>query len=159
MNEERDKVFNFLKEINIQYQIIEHPAIFTVLEAKQINLKGTGCKNLFLRNQKKTNYYLAILEENTNLDIKVLSKKLNESRLSFASEADLERILKTTKGSVSLFNILNSNEIIVVLDEKLKDKNDLLFHPNDNTASIVISYNNILRILENKMISHVTIKI
>jgi Ala-tRNA(Pro) deacylase len=53
----------------------------------------------------------------------------------------LFKYLGVTPGSVSLFGLINdeSDHVIVFLDESLKDAEHLSFHPNNNTASLVIT--------------------
>ena len=49
-----------LMELNVQYQIIKHPPVYTIEDVTQIsNLDFDKIiKNLFVRDDKKENYYL-----------------------------------------------------------------------------------------------------
>lgn len=51
-----------LKSLNIEYEKVEHPAVYTVEEAKEKvpKIDGVGCKNLFLRTQKKRSFFIYI---------------------------------------------------------------------------------------------------
>ena len=58
-------------------------------------------------------------------------------------------ILKLEKGSVTPFGILNDtdNKVLLVIDKELKDKR-LLFHPNINTKTISVTYDNLIKFIK-----------
>ena len=133
-------LYEILKKLDIAYDEIEHEAVYTVLEAKQIKnmIDGVGCKNLFIKD-KSNNYYVYILPEDKKANFKELSRYLKTSGLTFASEEELFNILKLSKGSVTPLGIINDNLHItkILVDSFLIDKK-LLFHPNINTKTISI---------------------
>ncbi len=106
-----------LKTLKIKYDMAEHPAVYTVEEAKQKvpNIKGIGCKNLFLKTKKKE-YFLYTLPDDKQIDLKELSEKLSVTRFHFASRENLEDILNITPGSVTPLAIINDieNKVTVV---------------------------------------------
>ena len=53
----------------------------------------TICKNLFLCNRQKTNFYLLMMPGDKPFKTKELSAQINSARLSFASAEDMERLL------------------------------------------------------------------
>ena len=114
----REETIEYLKKENIDFTIIEHPAVFTVDEADRLNLphKEAHAKNLFIRDEKKRNYYLITLKEDKVLDLKDLRRRFGTKSLSFASSDDLERILgvkpsSMTRNTPSISSsILNSRE-------------------------------------------------
>ena len=136
-----------LKKLNIKYQEVSHHAVYTVEEAQFIKkmIKGVGCKNLFLRN--KNNYFLVVLQDDKILDIKGLSKILNVNKLSFAN--DMEAIINLKAGNCSPFGIINDkeNKVKLVIDKDLTN-NYLLFHPNRNTATISIYYDDLIKFIK-----------
>jgi Ala-tRNA(Pro) deacylase len=137
------KLYRILEEMGIGFDYYEHPAAPTV-EAALINWKNidsTHCKNIFFRNHKGNQHYLVIMEHSMPLDIHDLEHRLKQGKLSFASPERLFRYLGVTPGSVSLFGLINdeSDHVYVFLDKRLKDAAHLSFHPNDNTASLVIT--------------------
>ena len=142
-------IYDILKKLEIIYQEVEHEPIFNCLKAQHINNKidGTGCKNLFLTDNKK--YYLVILEESKRLNIKEISKQMNTSHLSFASLKELKDVLNLEMGSVTPFGIINDidNQVILLIDRELKNKN-LLFHPNINTKTISLAYDDLIKFIE-----------
>ena len=89
----RQRVFDALKDLDISFQVYDHPPIRTSGDSFLLpeDVEGGKCKNLFLRNNEGTNHYLVILGLESRCDLKILARKLNEKRLSFASE---DRLLK-----------------------------------------------------------------
>ena len=146
----KNDLLKILKDLNINYQIIEHEPVYTVKEAQKINLKieGFGCKNLFLKSNKK--YYLLISLDDEILNLNEISKKLNLKKFSFASVKELEEKLQLFPGSCTPFGIINDaeNEVTLLLSTKLKNKK-LLFHPLTNKATINITYNDLIKFINN----------
>lgn len=145
-------VFDTLNNLNIEYQTYEHAAVFTVEESKKVDsqIPAGKTKNLFLRNDKATKYYLVIVEADIKVDIKKLSNDLNESKFSFGSAEKMEDLIGLTPGSVSPFGLINNNDhnVIVVVDQNLLKHEEIGFHPNINTATITITPNDFKKFLE-----------
>ena len=99
------EVLEALDKLGISYARHEHPPVSTVEEAEKYwgGLHGAHCKNLFLRNNRGTCHYLVIVEASRRVDLKALTSKLNEDRLSFASPGRLMKYLGLEPGSVSPF--------------------------------------------------------
>lgn len=149
---DKNEVLAFLRQSNISYQITEHPAAKTIEEIDSFHLPNSEyiVKNLFLRDDKKRNYYLLVLRKDKAADLKGLRTKLRTRPLGFASEADLSRLLSLPKGSVTPLGILNdeSRSVQVFVDSEV-----LLFplvgiHPNDNTATVWLSPKDLWAIIE-----------
>ena len=145
------ELYKILEDLNIEYLYFEHPPVATVEEAikhwKEIH--GFKCKNLFFRNHKGNQHYLVILEYMQHLAIKDLEKRLNQGKLSFASDKRLNKYLGLSPGSVSPFGLINDkdNHVKVFLDTSLKTADKIGFHPNVNTAKLVISFEDFERFL------------
>ncbi len=141
---ERSKVLKHLDTLAINYEIYEHPPLPTIEDAIRHwkDIKATHCKNLFFRNHKGNRHYLVIIEYSKNLSIHDLEKRLKQGKLSFASEKRMQKYLEVNPGSVSVFGLINDteNHVHLFLDENLKKAQFISFHPNDNTATIVISF-------------------
>ncbi len=142
-------IYEVLNNLEIEYEEIEHSAVYTVDEAKKIEcqLDGIGCKNLFLTD-KKGYYYLYVLKDDKKADLKDLALKLNVSRLTFGNEEDLRRLLDLSKGSVTPLGIINDfdNKVILVFDKEIVGER-ILCHPNVNTKTISINWNDLIRIV------------
>ena len=143
-------LYDIFRELDIEFEEIEHDPVFTVGQAKAIENKidGTGCKNLFLTD-KKGKYFLVILEDNKKANMKEITKTVNTSHLSFADISELKSILQLGKGSVTPFGIINDfdNKVLLVIDKDLKDKK-LLFHPNVNNKTISVTYDDLIKFID-----------
>lgn len=141
-----------LKNLNIDFIEVEHPAVYTVEEAKEKlpNMEGIGCKNLFLKTKKKE-LFLYTLPEDKKVDLNSLAGKLNVKNFHFASKETLKEVLDLIPGSVTPLAIMNDkdNQVTVLLDKELKDKK-VQVHPNKNTATIILSYHDLIKYIESE---------
>lgn len=151
MNERREKVFNKLKELEIDYGVYEHPPLDTIEIALEYwkNIDAMHCKNLFFRNHKGNRHYLVIIKDTTPFSIRSLEKKLRQGKLTFGSEKRLMKYLGVSPGSVSPFGLINdeTHHVHLFIDRQLKTARKISFHPNDNTASLVLSFADFLKFL------------
>ena len=144
-------IYRILDQLNIAYTKYTHPAVFTAEEAKQYDRgEALSSKNLFLRNKKGNKYFLVVVPAEKRVSIQHLEQQLGEKDLSFASPERLVRYLGVTPGSVSPFGLLNdeSKEVVVVVDQDLLTHHKQSFHPNDNTATLVIATDDFKKFLE-----------
>ena len=141
--EERSVVVR-LQELGIAVTRHEHPPVATVGEAEKhwADIDATHCKNLFLRNQKGTRYYLVILEHSKRADLRALADQIGDGKLSFASPDRLMTCLGLTPGSVSPFGLIHDAEhkVRVVVDRDLKTAERVSFHPNINTVTLTLAF-------------------
>lgn len=152
----RDRALDRLAADGIAYELYEHPPVHTVEEAnaaieRHPQLGDVGhTKNLFLCNKKGDAHYLLVATADTDVDLGAVSRELGESRLSFASERRLEKYLGVAPGSVSPFALINDQEhaVTVLIDRRLNEHDTLGFHPNDNTATVVITSADLLVFFE-----------
>lgn len=148
----KEEVYKYLDNLNIKYKIVEHPPVFTMEEMSKLNLENNNetVKNIFIRDDKKQNYYLILVSANKRINLKELRKNLNLRPLTFASEDDLYKYLVLKKGSVTVLGILNDTEckVKVLIDSDIKEFNEVGVHPNENTASIYLKLEDIIKILK-----------
>jgi Ala-tRNA(Pro) deacylase len=148
----REKVFQVLDGLDIPYEIHEHPPVPTVEEALPYwnQIDATHCKNLFFRNHKGNRHYLVILRHDRQLNIRDLEQRLKQGKISFASPQRMERYLGLSGGSVSVFGLINDqeNHVHLFLDAALQKAKKISFHPNENTATVVISIESFIRFLK-----------
>ena len=149
---DKQEIYNYLKEKNISYEVTNHKAVYNMEEASEIDIPypNQDAKNLFVRDDKKKNYYLITVRGNKRVDLKEFSIKNNIRRLSFASKEDLMRIMKLIPGAVTPMGILNDENNIVkfYLDKEfLEEPKFLGVHPNDNTATIWIKTDDLIYII------------
>lgn len=140
--DKEERVYDLLDQLDIEYQRIDHEEANTMEVCSEIekNLKSTICKNLFLVNSNKSQYYLLMLKGNKKFKTKVISKQINSSRLSFGSNEKMLEYLDITPGSVSLLGLMNDYDFKVqlLMDKDLLQDEYLGCHPCINTSSLRI---------------------
>lgn len=106
-------------------------------------------KNLFVRDDKKRNYYLLTLRGNKTVNLKEFRHQNNLRPLSFASSDDLSSILKLTPGSVTPLGLLNdeNHSVKFFIDEEFRS-NKIGVHPNDNTATLWLNTKDLINIIK-----------
>jgi Ala-tRNA(Pro) deacylase len=148
----REKVLQVLESLDIAYELHEHPPVATVEEALPYweQIDATHCKNLFFRNHKGNRHYLVIFRHDRQLHIHDLEKRLRQGKISFASPKRMERYLGLSAGSVSVFGLINDRDrhVHLFLDEALQSADRISFHPNENTATLVISFKSFMAFLD-----------
>jgi Ala-tRNA(Pro) deacylase len=146
------QVYDALDALDIAFTRFTHPPVFTVEEAERYwaDIPAAHCKNLFLRNAKGSRHYLVILMHSKKADLRALSARLGDDKLSFASADRLMRILHLTPGAVSPFGLIHESarSVVVVLDAELTGTAAIGFHPNVNTATITLPTAGFLRFLD-----------
>ena len=152
MARERDLVYDKLNELKIKYTVIEHPPVYTIEEMDSLGIFNDVniCKNLFVRNDKGNKHYLIVIRKDKQADLKEISARISESRLSFASEERLLKHLGLKKGEVTPLGIINDEEhsVIILLDKDLDGKKPLGVHPNDNSATVVITFYSLIKYIK-----------
>lgn len=106
-------------------------------------------KNLFVRDDKKKNYYLITVKGNKRVDLKEFRKQNDLRNLSFASADDLMAYLSLTPGSVTPLGLLNDNEqqVSFYIDKDFSG-NIIGVHPNDNTATVWIQTEDLIHLIK-----------
>lgn len=150
----KEQILACLAKKEIWHEITEHRAVFNMDEISDAALPypKAGAKNLFLRDDKKRNYYLVIVKGDKKIDLKLFREKTNTRPLSFASENELMEIMGLIPGAVTPFGILNDTEckVAVFIDEIFFDQPKLIgIHPNDNTATVWLKTDDLVSIIKN----------
>ena len=152
------KIYDKLNELNIEFEYYEHKAIPTIELAliHKKNIEATHCKNIFLRNHKGKKHYFVVLEQSKITNIRQLELMLKQGKLSFASEKRLTKYLNVKAGAVSPLGLVYDTETNthLFIDEDLINAEKLSFHPNVSNASLVISFKNLIKYVENIGISY-----
>ena len=147
----KQETYDYLTNCGVDYEVTEHEAVFNMEELKAVELPypEADAKNLFVRDDKKRNYYLITVKGDKRVDLKQFQKDQGTRKLSFASADDLMRIMKLIPGAVTPLGLLNDEEqkVTLFLDE---DFNGGLVgvHPNDNTATVWITAAELIRVIE-----------
>jgi Ala-tRNA(Pro) deacylase len=140
--EKEMRVYDLLQDLEIPYIRLDHEVTATIdscLEVEEI-LQIDICKNLFLCNTQKTNFYLLMMPGNKKFKTGELSKQIQTARLSFASEEYLEEFLDITPGSVSVLGLMNDCEkkVQLLIDKDVLRNEFIGCHPCINTSSLKI---------------------
>lgn len=142
--------YDFLDQLGIPYQRIDHEAAMTMEACEEIDkaLQAQVCKNLFLCNRQETQFYLLLMPGDKKFRTKDISGQLGTARLSFARETYLESFLNLTPGSVSVMGLMNDseNKVQLVIDKDLLAAEEIGCHPCINTSSIKMKVRDLCQI-------------
>ncbi len=149
---EEAPVHERLAYLGIPYERFEHPPTARVEDAQPhwASIEATHCKNLFLRNQKGSRHYLLITVATKRVDLRAAAAQVGDGKLSFGSPERLITYLGVTPGSVSPFGLIHDrqHEVRVYLDRDLARGPRISFHPNINTVTYVLAFDDFLRFLK-----------
>ena len=137
----KQEVYRFLEKKQIRYEVTEHPAVYNMQELEQVELPypDRDAKNLFVRDDKRRNYYLITVQGDKRVNLKEFRRKQGTKPLTFASPEELQQLLGLIPGAVTPFGLLNDTECKVhfYIDWDFWQGSGLIgVHPNDNTATI-----------------------
>ena len=161
----------YFEKYNINFVKYEHRAVFTVDESRDLkkSIPGLHCKCLFLKDQKidadarflddrhadikkhdrhdSGKFYLVGMPANKRLDVKKLQMHFKAGKLHFASEEELFKKLKLKPGSVSIFGMINNTDrdVTLIIDKIVWNSDYVGFHPNINTATLVLEHDDLER--------------
>lgn len=138
---DKQAVYRFLQERGIPFEITEHEAVYTMAELAEVAVPypQADAKNLFVRDDKRQNYYLITVKGDKRVDLKAFRRAQQTRPLTFASPEELQQLLGLTPGSVTPLGVLNEAEarVQVFFDQDFFGDPDLIgVHPNENTATI-----------------------
>ena len=146
----KDEVYAFLLKCGVSFEVTEHKAVYNMKEMAEIELPHpeADAKNLFIRDDKKRNYYLLTVKGDKKVDLKEFRKNQQTRALSFASDEDLSNILGLIPGAVTPLGILNDDEckVKVFIDEELAG-GLIGIHPNDNTSTVWLQTIDLVKII------------
>lgn len=144
------RVYDNLDNLGINYDRVDHPAAGTMEECHKIeNVLGANiCKNLFLCNRQKTNFYLLMMPADKVFKTKELSKQIGSARLSFAGAEEMETLLDITPGAMSVMGLMNDkdNQVRLLVDEDLLEDEYLGCHPCVNTSCIKLKMRDVTEV-------------
>ena len=142
------RVYDYLDNLQISYERVDHSAAGTMEECHKIEkiLDANICKNLFLCNRQKTNFYLLMMPADKVFKTKELSKQIGSARLSFAGAEEMESLLDISPGAMSVMGLMNDkdNQVKLLVDEDLLDEEYLGCHPCVNTSCIKLKMKDVI---------------
>jgi len=156
VDKNESKIYEIFKALNIvEYQVREHVAIFSTEDSDRYGLamEGLNLKNLLIREKKTETFFLVIIDEHTQMDMKHFKEVTGWKKVRFADENELWELLHLSPGAVTplaLFNdiehrikvVLGKDIVIAPEDEKIS------FHPCRNTATLTMRKGDFLKFLE-----------
>lgn len=148
----KQETYDYLTGKGIEYEVTEHKAVFNMAELDEVNLPYPECdaKNLFVRDDKKRNYYLITVKGDKRVNLKEFRKQNGTKPLTFASPEDLLAIMGLTLGSVTPLGVLNDTELKVhafIDKDFLAEPHIIGVHPNDNTATVWLKAEELIRLM------------
>ena len=146
--EKEIRVYDLLDKLEMEYYRTDHEPATTMEVCNDIDkILGTLiCKNLFLCNRQKTQFYMLMMPGDKVFKTKDLSKQINSARLSFADEEYMQEFLDITPGSVSIMGLMNDmdNRVQLLIDREVLAEESLGCHPCTNTSSLKLKTKEVL---------------
>lgn len=134
------ETYALLDRLGISYARVEHGPANTMEDCVDIDraLNTKICKNLFLCNRQKTDFYLLSMPGDKPFQTKELSRQLGCSRLSFAPGEMMEELLRCPPGSASILGLAHDTELRVrcLMDREIYESETLGCHPCINLGSM-----------------------
>ena len=147
----KQEIYEFLQAQGVTYEVTEHKAVYNMDELAEVELPypEADAKNLFVRDDKKSSYYLITVRGGKRVDLQEFRKAYGMRRLSFASAEDLERLLGLFPGSVTPLGLLNNTEknVKLFLDSDFGEDDLIGVHPNENTATVWLRAGDLVRLI------------
>ncbi len=144
------KLYADLQALNIPYDVVEHPAVFTVEESRAVDgdIPGAHTKNLFLKDAGGR-FWLVTVPAALRADLKALPAAMGAKRVSFGKGEDMERLIGVTPGSVTPLGAIADADgaVTIVLDASLASADRVNCHPLRNTATLGLSGADLVRAL------------
>lgn len=138
-----DEVCAYLAREGIPYELKTHARVSSIAECAPIEtlMGGRVPRNLFLAPRNLSRFYLMIAHPGSAFKTSSVSRQAGASRLMFAPEADMIRLLRTHTGALSPLGLIfdENRQVRVLIDEKLKREPWLIFHPCENDASVKLA--------------------
>ena len=146
--EKEIRTYDFLDSLWVAYQRIDHEAAMTMEACEEIDkmLDATICKNLFLCNRQKTQFYLLCMGPDKPFHTKDLSHQIGSARLSFAPEESLWELLHCTSGSATILGLMNDSDhrVRLLMEREVYEAEYLSCHPCICTSSLKLKTRDVL---------------
>ena len=138
-----EEVYDRLDGLGIPYEAVEHPSVHTIADCAPVErqLNCMVVKNYFLTTKNQKHFYLCLVRPDARFRTADISKQAGSSRLSFANEEEMERLLRVHPGAVSPMGLIFDEEqqVELLVDSALRDVPRLGFHPCDNSRSLAMA--------------------
>lgn len=137
------RTYDLLDTLGIPYYRLDHAPTATIQDCHDVDklLDIEICKNLFLCNAQKTDFFMLMMPGTKKFKTAVLSKQIGSARLSFAGPDYMQEFLDITPGSVSVLGLMNdiNNRVRLLIDKSVVEDHEYVgCHPCINTSSLKI---------------------
>ncbi len=143
-------VFDLLEQLGIEYDRVSGDAADTMEKCAAVSevLGAPICKNLFLCNRQKTQFYLLAMPPQKPFFTKELGKQIGSSRLSFAPEEFLMELTKCSPGSATVLGLMHDTEhqVHLVMDRETYEAPFFCCHPCICTSTVKMKTSDVLEI-------------
>ena len=146
----KEQTCEALRTMGIEFERVDHPAVCNMAEMAKIDLPHpeAEAKNLFLRDDRREHFFLLTVRGDRRVDLKEFRRARQTRPLRFASEEELSSLLGLIPGAVTPLGVLNDAE------HRVKFFLDRAFagglvgvHPNDNTATLWLRAEDLIRVV------------
>ena len=151
MEDNKSKCLAMLDAAGVKYRLAEHAHADTIDDVIALGLEGGDriAKNLFVRDDKKLNYYVLTVGQSKHVSLKDAQESMGSRRLSFASEEELAALMGLKKGSVTPFGLLadSAHRTVAVFDSFFSE-GMIGIHPMENTSTVFLRFSDLKALLE-----------
>ena len=142
------RTYDFLDALGIEYKRTDHEPANNMEACNEIDavLGVIICKNLFLCNRQKTNFYLLMMPGDKKFKTKELSSQIHSARLSFAGPEEMLKYLDIEPGAVSIMGLMNDKDknVQLLIDEDVLEDEYLGCHPCVCTSSLKLKTKDVI---------------
>lgn len=148
----KQEIYDLLNRSGVTFEAVEHKAVCNMAQLSEIEMPWpeAEAKNLFVRDDKKQRYILITVKGEKRVDLKAFRRAHQMRPLSFATAEELMDKLGLIPGAVTPLGVLNDQEgaVQVFIDRELSEKQgQVAVHPNDNTATVLLKTEDLIRVL------------
>jgi Ala-tRNA(Pro) deacylase len=146
------QLYDYFAAHGIEYERLDHPAVFTADEAALLvpQARGAHAKNLFVEDRRSGQLFMVTVPFGVRVDLARTAAMLEAKKLQFASADLMLATLGVTPGAVSMLALVNdrAHRVSLVIEASLWEAEAIQCHPLENTATLVIARENIARFLD-----------
>lgn len=148
----KQEIYDLLNRSGVTFEAVEHKEVCNMAQLSEIEMPWpeAEAKNLFVRDDKKQRYILITVKGEKRVDLKAFRRAHQMRPLSLATAEELMDKLGLIPGAVTPLGALNDQEgaVQVFIDRELSEKPGLVaVHPNDNTATVLLKTEDLIRVL------------
>lgn len=150
-----DTLLEKITSLGLSFESYVHPPLRTVADSKGFRDElltteqgGGHIKNLYLRDKKKQNF-LAVIQEDKDVDLKALADAFGAARFSFGSEDRLLENLGVRPGAVTPLAMMHgsAHNVTLGIDKDIMQSKQIYMHPLVNDRTIAMSSGDLLSFL------------